>query len=204
MQPLLSDQEQRWGEVLPQLRRERYWSSRAAMRQLLAPLLDLEPLRVPLHSPPGQPPQLSSACGWVSLSHAEAALLIGWSPLPIGVDLEAAARRFEAQALLQRFFPPLEQQQLALLEAEPLRQAVLRSWVVKEAAIKWRQRSIAEELSRWVFDHASGELWQLADDTRLRPREGLVAGWRWAAVGEGLEQLPSAPLTWPFTGGCCP
>ena len=194
----LAAHERHWAEGLPLARRQQYWRSRRAMRLLLASRLELPAQQVPLHSPPGEPPQLQAGCGWTSLSHTAGALLIAWSPWPVGVDLEGCGRRFEARALMQRFFPLAEQGQLAALEAEPLRRAVLRSWLCKEAAIKWRQRGLAEELSCWSLDHSRGLLEHSIDGTRVRPREGQLSDWCWAAVGTGLEQAEAAPLVWPL------
>lgn len=199
--PLLSHQERCWGQALPPLRQRQYWRSRAAMRSLLGKLLAVAPHELPLHSPPGAPPQLALSYGTVSLSHANGAMLIGWSPEPIGVDLEPAARSFDARGLMQRFFALREQRQLIDLPAEPLRQAVLRSWLVKEAAIKWRHRTLAEELTAWVFDHQAGVLERAGDGLQLHPLEGRIEAWRWAAVGDGLQPSVSAPLTWRFECG---
>ena len=198
--PWLSAQELGWGQALPALRRQQYWRSRAALRQLLAAVLDQPAAQVPLHSPPGAPPWLAGGLGWVSLSHAAGAVLLGWSHQPLGLDLESCDRRFDAASLAQRFFPMAECSQLADLPPEPLRRAVLRSWLAKEAAIKWRQRSLAQELGHWCFDHGSGQLSHQGDGTVLRPVEGAMAGWRWAGVGEGLmAQGPShRPLIWRF------
>jgi phosphopantetheinyl transferase len=123
----------------------------------------------------------------LGLSHSGTALLIAWSPAPIGVDLECADRRLQARALMTRFFPGLECQQLAGLAQNRLHEAVLRSWVLKEAAIKWRCRSLAQELSSWRFDHHGGELCHGQEGLRPPWRAGLVGRWRWAAVGAGVE-----------------
>ena len=194
----LSPLELAWSQALPEQRRRQYRLSRAAMRQLLAPLVGLTPAQLPLHSPPGQAPVLAAGLGWVSLSHTADALLIAWSQQPLGVDLERADRQLDGAALLQRFFPERERHQLAQLAAEPLRQAVLRSWLVKEAAIKWRQRSLALELGSWCFDHQAGTLHHAGDGTRLCPREGAHGPWRWAMVGENLGHLQAGPLVWRF------
>lgn len=196
-----TDQELRWGAALPQSRRQQYWRSRSALRQLVAPLLGHDPRQLPLHSPPGLAPNLPAGLGWVSLSHASGALLIAWSPQPVGVDLEAGDRRFAARALMQRFYPEPEQRQLAGCDGEPLRSAVLRSWLVKEAIIKERHSSLARELPLWWLDHAGGTLHHLATNHVVRPLEGALMGWRWAAVGEALELPQPAPLTWHFDGG---
>jgi phosphopantetheinyl transferase len=171
------------------------------MRLRLAAVLDLPPQQVPLHSPPGAPPRLPQGCGWVSLSHAADALLIAWSPQPVGVDLERGDRRFDARALMQRFFPEAEQRQLAALGPEPLRRAVLRSWLCKEAAIKWRQRGLAQELSSWCLEHQHGQLSHGGEGITVHPREGELDGWCWAAVGPGLEATGPAPLIWSGSGG---
>jgi len=197
---VLSTQERSWGAALPPLRRGLYWRSRRAMRLRLGAVLDLPPRQVPLHSPPGEPPQLPSGCGWVSLSHAAEALLIAWSPQPVGVDLERCDRRFDARALMLRFFPVAEQRQLAALQDEALRRAVLRSWLCKEAAIKWRQRGLAQELSSWCLDHERGQLSHGVEGIAVQPREGRLEGWCWAAVGPGLEAPGRAPVIWSDSG----
>jgi phosphopantetheinyl transferase len=125
----------------------------------------------------------------VGLSHSGPALLIGWSPQPIGVDLEAAARPLQARALMRRFFPPAEVEQLEGLPPARLREAVLGSWVLKEAAIKWRHRGLAQELSAWWFDHGRGRLRHLGDGLCPEWQAGLVGGWRWGAVARQLDRV---------------
>ncbi|MCP9882885.1 4'-phosphopantetheinyl transferase family protein [Cyanobium sp. Alchichica 3B3-8F6] len=184
----LSPLERGWGEGLPEGQRQRYWYSRAALRQQLAAVLGLGPVQVPLHSPPGCPPRLDQGLGWISLSHSGEGLLIGYSRQPIGVDLEPAGRPLDAAGLLRRFYPVAEQARLQGLAGEDLRQAVLTSWVLKEAAIKWRQRSLAAELSQWCYDDSSGRLHHLGDGVQPDCRSAVHAGWRWAAVGAGCAE----------------
>ncbi|MCP9809751.1 4'-phosphopantetheinyl transferase superfamily protein [Cyanobium sp. HWJ4-Hawea] len=179
---ILSSQELAWGGRLAQPGQRRYWQSRAAVRQQLAPLLGCDPAQVPLYSPPGEAPQLLEGCGWVSLSHSGDGLLIGYCPEPIGVDLERADRRLDAVTLLERFYPKEEAAQLRGLGGDSLRLAVLTSWVAKEAAIKWRRRSLAEELAHWCFDHRQCQLHHRVEGLTLSPRMGLQNGWLWAAV----------------------
>ncbi|MCP9927246.1 4'-phosphopantetheinyl transferase superfamily protein [Cyanobium sp. CH-040] len=184
----LSAAELAWGRGLTPGRRRRYWQSRAALRHWLAGVLDCGAATVPLHSPPGCPPRLLGGAGCVSLSHSGGALLLGFSADPIGVDLEPADRPVAAAALMRRWFPPEEVAQLCHLDPEPLRSAVLASWVLKEAAIKWRQRSLAAELALWRLDHASGQLVHGRDGVQPEARSGTTGGWRWAVVGPGARQ----------------
>ncbi|MCP9891561.1 4'-phosphopantetheinyl transferase superfamily protein [Cyanobium sp. Aljojuca 7D2] len=184
----LSALEWGWGEALPEGQRQRYWHSRAVLRQQLATVLGLGPTHVPLHSPPGRPPHLDEGLGWISLSHSGEGLLIGYSRQPIGVDLEPAGRPLDAAGLMRRFYPVAEQARLQGLAREDLRQAVLTSWVLKEAAIKWRQRSLAAELSQWSYDDSRGRLHHLGDGVQPDCRSAVHAGWRWAAVGAGCSR----------------
>ena len=195
----LSAQEQAWGSRLAPALQERYWRSRSALRRLLAQRFGCEPAAVALHSPPGQAPRLCDGRGWVSLSHSGPMLLVAWSPWPVGVDLEPADRPLAASALARRFFPAVEWRQLQALPPEDLRRAVLASWLLKEAAIKWGRRSLASDLAHWRFDHGQGLLQHGGDGIALpwclgEHRSPAGAGgallrsrWRWSLVGEGAD-----------------
>ena len=185
----LSMAERSWGLALPDRQRSRYFQSRALLRQQLAEVLGCAGAAVPLHSPPGLPPLLGNGLGWVSLSHSGAGLLIGYSGSPIGVDLESTARPMEPAGLMRRFYPEKEQAQLRDLTGAELRRAVLNSWVLKEAAIKWRHRTLAAELAQWCYDHCSGSLLNLSDGAKPDHSSDLQLDWRWAAVGEGCAGL---------------
>lgn len=179
----ISAAERCWGAELPEAQARRYLRSRAILRQVLGRALRLDPRRVPLHSPPSQPPRLEAGLGWISLSHSGDGVLIGYATEPIGVDLEPAARPLDAAALMGRFYPAAEQAQLQQRRSNDLRQAVLTSWVLKEAAIKWRRSTLAGDLSHWCYDHRGGRLQHLVEGWQPPCSTGLLQGWRWAAVG---------------------
>lgn len=185
----LSAEEIAWSEPLEPPIRWRYRRSRTLLRQRLAGLLATGAAAVPLHSPPGRAPRLLAGYGWVSLSHSGAGLLLAWSPWPIGIDLEPHGRQLEADLLQRRYFPPSEQHQLRELDGEARRQAVLRSWVLKEAAIKWRRRQLATELRHWRLDHASGTLSHTAEGLQPECVAAVSGAWLWAAVGRGVAGL---------------
>lgn len=120
------------------------------MRSCLATLSGACPLQVPLDAPPGAPPRLPAQWGYVSLSHCADACLLGWSQHTIGVDLERIDRKLQsASALMHRFFSESEKTELRALEGDQLRRQVLDRWLVKEAAIKWQQGSLAKDLCFW-------------------------------------------------------
>ena len=194
----LSSRERSWGAALPEPQRHSYFQSRALLRQQLAEVLGCADADVPLHSPPGQPPQLTDVRGWVSLSHSGAVLLIGYSRYPIGVDLESTARPLQPAGLMRRFYPNAEQAQLQDLIGEELRRAVLTSWVLKEAAIKWRHRTLAAELALWFYDHGSGRLRHIGDGAEPDCSSAVQRGWRWGAVGEDCAGLVLQALELPI------
>jgi len=182
----LSDQELAWGRELAPALRRRYWQSRAALRQLVARWLGCDPAEVPLHSPPGAPPRLERGAGHVSLSHSGEMLLLAWWIRPLGVDLEHRDRPLAAASVARRFFPRGEWDELQGLGPEPLRRAVLRSWVLKEAAIKWRHSSLAAELVSWHYHHRSGELRHCREGLTPPCHWGERQGWLWGLVGPDL------------------
>lgn len=182
----LSPLEQAWCRQLPCASRHRYGASRSLMRQLLAPLLGLPAQRVPLHSPPGQAPRLEPGCGHLSLSHSADQVLLGWSPLPIGVDLEWSGRPLAGSALARRFFPEPEVVWLLSLEPEDQRRALLESWVCKEAAVKWQGSSLARDLRHWSWDATQRRLLHLQRGLQPPVVCGERNGWLWAAVGDGV------------------
>jgi phosphopantetheinyl transferase len=184
----ISADEWSWSQDLSPARRRDYCCSRARLRVWLADLWNCAPLAVPLLCPPGQPPRLSGDQAFISLSHSGNGLLLGLSAEPIGVELEAAARPLAADALMRRFFPPAEVRQLQRLEGTARRQAVLTSWLLKEAAIKWRRRSLAAELAEWQLDHGTGQLRQLRLGLEPEGRSGWLGPWGWAAVGAGVAR----------------
>ena len=147
---VVSSQERACAAGLTASRAQQFLASRGWMRSCLSSLHGVDPLEVPLTAPPGAPPQLPDEWGYVSLSHCADACLLGWSQQPIGVDLERADRKIHAAAaLVRRFFTEFEQGELMELEGDQLRQQVLDRWLLKEAAIKWQQGSLAQDLGFW-------------------------------------------------------
>ena len=145
----LSLAETAWMQGMASARAVEFRRSRLWMRRCLADGFGVDPAVVPLQSPPGEPPTLADGWGYVSLSHCCEAVFVAWSPDAVGVDLERSDRRFPAAALADRFFEAADRRELDGLSGEPLRWAVLKQWVAKEALIKMQRGSLAVDLSRW-------------------------------------------------------
>ena len=148
--PCVSDQEQAWACNLSQTRQRRFLGSRSWMRSCLSDLWGVPAQDIPLNAPPGKPPVLHSGWGFVSLSHSKGSALMAWSSAPVGVDLERLDRPFASEALMSRYYAASEQRRLRGLPHQAFHQAVLKYWLIKEAAIKWQRGSLAQDLSHWV------------------------------------------------------
>tara|TARA_Y100001968_G_scaffold317334_1_gene346228 strand:+ start:33 stop:524 length:492 start_codon:yes stop_codon:yes gene_type:complete len=115
----------------------------------------INPLDIPLKADPGQPPFLSEGWGHISMSHCSDALLIGWSSVKIGVDIERKDRKLQAHKLSKRYFTEYENCEIENLTPSQTKELVLKRWVVKEAAIKWQNGKIAKNLNQWFWKNKS-------------------------------------------------
>ncbi len=137
------------------LRSRQFLHSRGYVRHALSCLWNVPPLDIPLQAHPSSPPELANGWGYISFSHCSDALLVGWSPWQLGVDLERSDRSFAAANLARRFFDEELQEVIKSLDSQALRLAVLEQWLVKEAAVKWQKGTLAEDLRHWRFDLGS-------------------------------------------------
>ena len=162
--------------------------SRSWLRRCLANHFSVPPQQVPLRAPPGSPPSLALGWGHVSFSHCPDALAIAWSDQPIGVDVERLDRAVPAWALAQRFFCKEDQEELRGLAATPLRRAVLRQWVAKEAAIKWDRGSLAQDLGFWSCRSTADVAVHQLRGCRVPVQRREVEAWCLAVVGPAAGQ----------------
>ncbi len=112
----------------------------------------MNPLEIPLETPLGKAPSLGHDLGHLSFSHCNDALLLGWSPNQLGVDIERSDRTFASHRLASRFFSQDDHNELTHLDPESFRIRVLEKWIIKEALIKWQNGSLASDLREWVIN----------------------------------------------------
>ncbi len=151
----ISSEEKEWVQKLTPSRGLIYHFSRGCLRQAMSNMTGLEALDIPLKANPGEPPLLAEGWGHISMSHCTDALLIGWSSLKIGVDIERKDRQFQAHKLSKRFFTKDENCEINNLTPSQAKELVLKRWVVKEAAIKWQSGKIANDINHWVWKNKS-------------------------------------------------
>ena len=149
-------QEEKWSNQLGSHRAEEFKITRSYVRYVLSDLFRIPPLEVPLTAPPGKAPELKPGFGHISFSHCDNALLIGWAPEKLGVDIEDMNRSFKANEIAQRYFTDKEKKLLRTINKKELKDAVLDHWVAKEAAIKWQRGSINIDLPEWEWESERG------------------------------------------------
>ena len=76
----ISSKEENIAKSLPPNRSQQYRHARGYVRFALSQYLRIDPLEIPLKSPPGKAPKLDKELGYVSFSHSIDSLIIAWSP----------------------------------------------------------------------------------------------------------------------------
>ena len=134
-------------------KKNKFFHSRSFIREVLSELLDINPLNVPLDGAFGKIPFIPPEFGYLSISHCENALLIGWSTEKIGVDIERKNRNFDANKIMKRFYCSDEINELKMIKnKDELHMAVMKLWVLKESSIKLQQGTIAKDLLNWQIN----------------------------------------------------
>ncbi|KGG32602.1 MULTISPECIES: 4'-phosphopantetheinyl transferase family protein [Prochlorococcus] len=151
----ISISEEKIANSLHPRRAKEYKHARSYVRFALSQFFKLNPLEIPLKASIGKAPLLGNNLGHVSFSHCNDALLIGWSPTKLGVDIERSDRALSAEGISERFFHKYDQNNLKSLNNEDFRKKVLEQWVIKEAAIKWQRGTLSKDLKNWHIKNKS-------------------------------------------------
>ena len=159
-------------------RAAQYKHSRGYVREALSSLLRVPALEIPLTAEPSKPPTLDPGWGYVSFSHCENALFIGWCPKRIGVDIEKECREIKARRIMERYFFNKENKRIEQLSSESLSKEVIKLWVIKEAAIKWQRGKLSSDLSEWEYDDRSKLVIHKSKDIVLNIFEKTYYEWQ--------------------------
>lgn len=166
LQGLLSDEERaRAARFHSPDHARRFIVAHGRLRQLLAPLVGLDPEQIGFDVGPHGKPVLAGAAAasgiHFNLSHSDALGLAGWArDREIGVDIEVWRQTSDEAALVRRFFSPAE---IAAYEALPLerrREGFFNCWTRKEAYVKAVGRGLGLALDSFdvALDDADGAL----------------------------------------------
>lgn len=149
----ITSEESEFSKSISPFRSILYKRSRGCIRKVISNIFDIPALDVPLDAPIGKPPKINEDFGYISLSHCDDAILIGWSMEKIGVDIERYDRNIESSKIIKRFFSDNEKIKLLNLKGDNLDQEFIKTWVLKESAIKWQRGNIAKDISKWEISN---------------------------------------------------
>ena len=126
-----------------------YKRSRGYIRKVLSKIYEKEPLDIDVTTLPGKPPLLIGEEGYISLSHCNDPILIGWSTEKIGIDIERKDRDIKYHKIMEKYYSEHEIQNIFNLKNNKQQLEFKKYWILKEAAIKWQRGNIAKEIKHW-------------------------------------------------------
>ena len=125
-----------------------FLESRAYIRQSLGSLFNLNPLEIPLIANPGEPPALPNGMGYLSFSHCNDAIVLVWHEKKIGIDIERLDRDFNYTKLAKKYFLKSNRSKN---KRQFKKSSILNQWCAIEAAVKWDQGKLAEDIKEWQY-----------------------------------------------------
>ena len=147
----ISEQEESWKRELSNFKKYQFHFSRGYARVALSTLFKLNPLEVPIIARPNKPPFLKNSFGFVSISHCNDGLIIGWSISKLGIDIESRNRPIAIKKLSQFLLSSKEKEYL-YSNTKNLKEKFLSIWVRKEALIKFSNGNIIGDFKIWQID----------------------------------------------------
>jgi 4'-phosphopantetheinyl transferase EntD len=157
-------------------RRAEFVLGRTALRTLAGGILGVSPREVPLRVGPSGAPYLEGCELRISLSHSGGGALAAAAQGPVGCDLEApSARNRDALLVADRFFSPLERQELRACGEDERHDLFLRMWNRKEAAFKC---GVLDWTECMVHAWRDGRNELEGGTMDLSEPKGLPPGWR--------------------------
>ena len=151
--------------------------SRAYMRICLSDLFCIDPLAIPLIAPPRQPPKLQNNLGFVSLSHCDNGILIGWSKTKLGIDIERTDRKVPRKLLIKRFFSKYSKKYFLENNKKISEKNFIDLWVTIEAIVKYQNSSLFLELNKWFYDLDNLRSYNLENDVEIRTKVFKYNSW---------------------------
>jgi len=150
----ISEQEKKWSLDLSESRRNQFQYSRGYIRLALSTYFKNDPLDIPLFSKPGKAPLLDKGFGYVSISHCNDGLFIGWSNTKIGVDIEPLNRNINVKRFSDYLLSNEEIQFIHESGENNVSEKLLSIWVRKEALVKYSQGNIFRDFKSWKINQS--------------------------------------------------
>jgi len=155
VQDVATVEEIKTAKKLTRSRSKIFLETRAYLRQSLATLFDLDPLKIPINAYPGEPPSLPSGMGNISLSHCKDAIIIVWHKNKIGIDIERIDRDFNHIKFAEKYFFHTNKSKH---NNYLTKNTILNQWCAVEAAIKWDHGKLSKDIHHWQYFEKQKEL----------------------------------------------
>ena len=162
-----TNEEYRIASKLSKERGYEYLYARNCARKSLSQLFNLGEFEIPLISKFKSPPILEKGFGYISISHCNEFILIGWSDYPIGVDIENSKRNIPSVKLIKRYFKELKYLLSENLDSDKISEEILINWMVKEASFKCLGEKNFSDLISWKYNKKSNLAYKNENKTSL-------------------------------------
>jgi len=155
--------------------RNRYIAGRGVLRKLLGDYTGTDPVNIAIEvSEHGKPVLRESAGIEFNISHSGAMLVLAFARSRVGVDVEEIRPMPDALEIAERFFSPIEIEQLRTCPEQNRVTAFFTCWTRKEAYIKARGEGLSIPLASFTVsldpEHPSiqdASPWTLAEIPRI-------------------------------------
>ena len=148
--------------TLSRARAKIFLETRYYMRDALSSLFNINPLKIPITAPPGEPPTLPHDMGYISISHCKDAFIISWHKEKIGIDIERSDRDFNYQTFAKKYF-----QQENMKNYNLNRYAILKEWCAIESAIKYDRGKLSRDIKEWKYEINQENIYHKSKNIKL-------------------------------------
>ena len=190
LKPISQEEEEIACNLSPKIEYQ-FRHSRGYIREVLSILFRIPPLEIPLNASLGKPPELPKRFGFISFSHCNDSLLISWSQIPIGVDIERIDRSFPAIKLMDNFYTETEKKYIKTLNIKLQKQVILKLWNLKEAVIKLRKGSISNDLKKLVINSNFQDAFHESDKQKIKIHHILYEYWSLGIASNEVIKNPT-------------
>lgn len=166
--------------------------TRSYMRLCLSDLFCIDPLFVPLIAPPRQPPKLKNDLGFVSLSHCDNGILIGWSDTNLGIDIERTERKVQKKLIIKRFFSKYEDKYFLIKDRKFSSQKFMDLWVINEALVKYQNGNLFSVLNKWFCDLDNSTSYNIEENIQIRTKVFKYNLWTIGLANKNINHLQNS------------
>ena len=136
IETLSSDEQERAQRFRFDRDRVRYQRGRATLRARVSECIKVAPDAIRFDYGAQGKPRIAKSALHFNLAHSESLAVLAISYRELGIDIEAHRTGFAEDQIAERFFAPIEVQQLRALPIAQQSAAFFRCWTRKEAFIK--------------------------------------------------------------------